>query len=231
MKLNFAVIFTLILLSLMIGAGVVSAAVGYRLGREALKGITQPDTRPTSNMARRNTNASGTQHVVILKEADILADVKARMEGKVTPEAEPQNNQPAATPESSDSSSNPEGNSTTKAMALLPLSSSDQGVTLEVRSTRRQGAMLVLDVALRNDGLQPVEFLYSFMNVKDDQGQALSASTEGLPSELPPESNTFSGEVRIPSALVGESEKLSLSLTDYPNQQLQLNLAGIPVVQ
>jgi hypothetical protein len=227
MKLNFAVIFTLILLSLMIGAGVVSAAVGYRLGREALKGITQPDTRPTSNMARRNTNTSGSQHLVILKEADILADVKARMEGKVTPEAEPQSDQPAATPESSDSSSNP----TPKVMAILPLSSSDQGVTLEVRSTRRQGAMLVLDVALRNDGLQPVEFLYSFINVKDDQGQALSASTEGLPSELPPGSNTFSGEVRIPSALVGESEKLSLSLTDYPNQQLQLNLAGIPVVQ
>lgn len=63
----------------MFGAGIVSASWGYALGRTALTGIRQPDSRPFSDLP---TQRSG-QHnsLVILQEEDILEDVKARIEG------------------------------------------------------------------------------------------------------------------------------------------------------
>jgi hypothetical protein len=82
--MNPAVAFTLILLSLMMGAGVVSASWGFTLGRQALTGIRQPDSRPTSGtpVSREgNTNSPG--EVVFAKEADILEQVKARINGGV----------------------------------------------------------------------------------------------------------------------------------------------------
>ena len=50
MRLNSTVVLTLVLLVLMVGAGLTSATWGYKLGREALKGITQPDARPVNNL-------------------------------------------------------------------------------------------------------------------------------------------------------------------------------------
>jgi hypothetical protein len=37
--------------------------------------------------------------------------------------------------------------------------------------------------------------------------------------------------VSIPSALLEDAKQLSLTLTDYPDQKLQLKMSGIPVVQ
>jgi hypothetical protein len=82
---------------------------------------------------------------------------------------------------------------------------------------------------MKNDGSNPVRFLYSFLNVTDDQGRALSAITEGLPGELPANSQEFTGTVSIPTALLEDAKKLSLTLTDYPDQKLQLKMAEIPV--
>ena len=81
MKLNSTVALTLILLSLMVGAGVVSATWGIALGREALKGVTQPDTRPTSNLAKRQGKAARREEFAILREEDIVASAKARING------------------------------------------------------------------------------------------------------------------------------------------------------
>jgi hypothetical protein len=92
MKLNSTVALTFVLLALMFGAGLVSAAWGLVVGREALKGITQPDTRPANNLAQRKGNAPRREDVVILKEEDIIANVKARMNGgaaKPSPAAKP----------------------------------------------------------------------------------------------------------------------------------------------
>ncbi|NET32417.1 MAG: hypothetical protein F6K19_10465 [Cyanothece sp. SIO1E1] len=83
MKLNPAVAFTLILLSLMFGAGIVSAAWGYALGREALRGITQPDSRPSSSLANRGEELPRHEELVIVSEEDLLKNVKARMEGNL----------------------------------------------------------------------------------------------------------------------------------------------------
>lgn len=81
MKLNSTVALTFVLLALMFGAGLVSAAWGLVVGREALKGITQPDTRPANNLSQRRGAAPRREEVTILKEDDIIASVKARMSG------------------------------------------------------------------------------------------------------------------------------------------------------
>ena len=59
----------------------------------------------------------------------------------------------------------------------------------------------------------------------------MSAITEGLPGELPADGQEFSGTVSIPTALLEDSKKLSLTLTDYPDQKLQLKMSEIPVVR
>ena len=83
MRLNPAFAFTLILLSLMFGAGIVSASWGYALGRTALTGVRQPDVRPSSGQVNRGDHALRGASLVILYEEDILKSVKARIEGNL----------------------------------------------------------------------------------------------------------------------------------------------------
>jgi hypothetical protein len=232
MKVNSTLAFTLILLSLMIGAGVVSAAWGYALGREALKGVTQPDSRPIHGAEAPGDRPPQRPELMLLKESDILEGVKARMSGDAR---------------NSDTNREPELQSSTNKAAIevaassspapivssgdFPIMDADQDVTLEVRSARQQAGYLLLDVSLQNSGTQVVQFLYSFMNVTDNQGRAFSANTEGLPGQLPPNGQAFSGTVSIPTALLSDAETLSLTLTDYPDQQLRLQVSNIPVVR
>jgi hypothetical protein len=230
MKLNANVALTLILLTLMFGAGLVSAAWGFALGREALKGITQPDVRPTNNLANRGKGTpTRREEAVFLKEEDVLARVKARISGK-----------DKADDAKAESNGNKELSSTTetesktaiaKPQPGFPIVGQDQGVVFEVGAARQQGGSLLLDVKMRNEGKQTVRFLYSFLNITDDRGRPLSATAEGLPGELPPSRETFSGTVSIPTALLGDANNLSLALTDYPDQKLQLAVSEIPIAQ
>lgn len=80
--MNPAVAFTLILLSLMIGGGVVSASWGYTLGRQALTGVRQPESRPTSGTPiNRGSVAVGPAATVFVNEADVIQEVNTRMQG------------------------------------------------------------------------------------------------------------------------------------------------------
>lgn len=81
MRINPAVAYTLILLTLMFGAGVVSSSRGYALGRKALTGVRQPETQPAS-AAAANSDGSGSGHFVPLAEDEILAEVEARIAGQ-----------------------------------------------------------------------------------------------------------------------------------------------------
>ena len=83
MRLNPAFAFTLILLSLMFGAGIVSASWGYALGRTALIGVRQPDARPSSAQTNLVDHPNRGAGLVILYEEDILKSVKARIEGNL----------------------------------------------------------------------------------------------------------------------------------------------------
>ncbi|WP_202925216.1 hypothetical protein [Myxacorys almedinensis] len=94
-RINSTVALTFILLALMFGAGVVSSAWGFAIGREALKGITQPDSRPTNKVNRKNPN--GREALTFFKEDDILMKVKSRMGGGTQPSVSPS---PSSSPQS-----------------------------------------------------------------------------------------------------------------------------------
>jgi hypothetical protein len=223
MKLNSTVVLTLVLLFLMVSAGIISAAWGFTLGREALKGVTQPDIRPNSNLSERKGLLPRREKVMILPEAEILSAVKARMEG----------NSGKVNPDQNSNAGNKslDGQVNNQVQEGLPIVSQDRGVTMEVTSVRRQDSFLLLDISLRNDGARTLRFLYNFLRVTDEQDRTLNATAEGLPGELPPYSETFTGTISIPSALLEKSQKISLKLTDYPDQKVQLQMSDIPVVR
>jgi len=225
---NSTVVLTLILLTLMFGAGVTSSVLGFTTGREALKGTTQPDVRPSNyaGTGKQGTVASKEQ-VSILKETDILKTVKARIEGR-----DPDKTTDRANTKTDKTSSKPataKKPAEQKASAKFPLNSRDGGITLEVSAASQRGNSMLLDVSMKNEGSQSVRFLYSFLNVTDDRGRALSATAEDLPAELPSNGQVYYGTVSIPTALLENAKAVSLTLTDYPGQKLQLQIAGIPV--
>lgn len=220
MKLNSTVALTLLLLVSMVVAGLVSASWGSSLGREALKGITQPDTRPTNNKAGSQSGGARREELAVLTEADIIANVKARMSGGTVKDATPS---AAASPKAAATAG--------AAKSQLPMSATSQDVVLEVKSARKQGESVVLAVSLQNNGRQPVRFVYDALNVTDEQGRSLKASTDGLPAELPASSSAFPGTISIPANLLDGVQKISLSLPDYPDKRLQLQVSNIPLVQ
>lgn len=81
MGISPAVAFTTILLALMIGAGIVSASWGYALGRQALMGVRQPDTRPASSAASNQTSPNTGPGSTLVDEQDIINNVTSRMSG------------------------------------------------------------------------------------------------------------------------------------------------------
>ncbi|MFM9265374.1 hypothetical protein [Tychonema sp. BBK16] len=226
MVLNSTVVLTLILLTLMFGAGVTSSVWGFTLGREALKGTTQPDVRPSSNAGGKQGTPANKDQVSILKEKDILKIVKARIEGRDPEKLATQNAKDKASSKPATAKKPATGQN---ASAKFPMNSRDGGITLEVSAANQRGNSMLLDVSMKNEGSQAVRFLYSFLNVTDNQGRPLSATAEDLPAELPPNGQVFYGTVSIPTALLEDAKELSLTLTDYPGQKLQLQIAGIPV--
>ncbi|MBD2092906.1 hypothetical protein H6F67_23950 [Microcoleus sp. FACHB-1515] len=227
MKVNSTLALTLVLLTAMVGAGVVSAAWGYAVGGEALKGVTQPNGRVGHNLAGRDTPQR--QPIALLKETDILRSVRAQMSGDAEPE--PDRSSSEQNKAAIEVATNPAAEPSAAPTAGFPLMSQTEGVTLAVQSTREENGYLLLNVSLQNSSSKAVQFLYSFMNVTDDQGRAFSANTEGLPGQLPSNSESFTGTVSIPTALLGDAKSLSLTLTDYPNQQLQLQVTNIPIAR
>lgn len=211
----------------MFGAGFVSAAAGFALGRQALKGVRQPEARPTKKPLGHRPGINDSETPILLKEADILAAVlKRTQQGRAPADSftKPPTTEPAAADPSPTPSPSPK-----IASATFPLVSQDKEVKLEVLGARRQGGSLLLDVSLQNESAQPMRFLYSFLDVSDNNGRPLSAIAEGLPGELPPRSDAFKGTVRIPSALLEDAQSVSLMLTNYPNQDLQLKITDIPL--
>lgn len=227
MKLNSTVTLTLVLLILMLGAGYMSAIWGLTIGLEALKGVNQPDARPTNKIKLRKRNSQQQNATVMLKEEDIITNVNARIEGKgkkVKPE------KPQLEKQSSKQSSQVTLVADVESLQPgFPRVHKTQGVTLEVRSARFSGGSLRLKVNFKNEGDKTVRFSSSFLDVADDRGQALSANTEGLPWELPPNGKIFPSTVSISSALLDDVKKVSMTLTDYPEQQLRLQMVDIPV--
>lgn len=234
-RISPTVAFTLILLTLMLGSGVVSAAWGFALGRTALQGVRQPDVRPNSKQVAKTRSNNG-EAIFLIKEAEILKRVKAKIAGQEENKgAQKQSNAGAAPVAQAKPVVQPVSYTSAEdeqtVTANLPRKAEDDGVVMTVASVRQQGETLLMDVSLQNQGDRPVEFLYSFLDVKDDRGQTLIATTEGLPTELVPQSDVYSGVISVPAVVLEGSRQISLALTNYPEQQLALKISGIPVVR
>jgi hypothetical protein len=237
MKINSTVILTFILLLMMIGAGSVSAWFGYTMGSESLEGVTEPNSNPTKKLTRKQGEKQQTE-LVFVKEKDVIVKNYDHIKGKKKPTPPPKEETPAPNPpenkENQEDSANKENDSfisTPSDAPLLasPVQTKDKDVTLEVRNIQQSDGAILLNVSLQNDGRTAVRFLYSFLDVRDDKGSLLSAITDGLPGELPANGEPYSGTIRIPTALLLEAKTISLSLTDYPDQKLQLKLGDLPV--
>lgn len=230
MKINSTVVLTLILLTLMLGAGSVSAFLGFSMGSSALKGVSSPDGRPTSKFASNRNNNAESDRVNLLKEEDIIKAVKARIkDNKTDNKAQKREEEEEITAKKSEAAQKREEVAEEKLEPGFPVVAESEGVTMSVQSVRYSGGDLILRVKMQNQANDTVRFLYSFLDVTDDKGRTLSAITEGLPAELPGKGPTFTGTISIPTALLDDVSSVSLALTDYPAQKLKLQVSDIPV--
>lgn len=223
-----------------------SGVFGYKMGHEALKGVTQPDVSPSKKLTQANGgNEKSDPHPnaqsasLILDEQSLIQDAEAIMKGtrpapKPSPKPEPKVDAEAKLPSPDDEEkeeAEPQAQLVNHSADFNPIKSDDRGVTLAITNAAQEEDNYLLDISLKNEGVQDVQFLYSFLDIRDEQGRSVSGVTDGLPGELPATGEWFSGTIRIPTTLIEETDQLSLSLTDYPDQQLELNLSDIPVVR
>jgi hypothetical protein len=220
MKINATVTFTFVLLFLMLSAGLVSAFSGFSVGREALKGITQPDSRPNKGKAKAASSSDSAQKdgMALMKER-IDSTAKGGSSRGGDKSEEKKEDKPATKPEEKKADN----------LAKFPIANNVQGVAMEVVATRREGDATLLDVTIKNTSSTPVQFRYTFLSVTDNQGRVVNAETIGLPSEIPANSEVFSGSVKLATSNIQDAKSVTVQLSDYPEQKLQLRLADIPI--
>ena len=224
LKLTLILIGTIILM--MLAGGSASAYIGYLMGREALKVVTQPDINSEQSLDKKQPVGGTHKGLKIVTEREILINVYNYIEAKKKGNrfVEQSLNQQLL-----DESTNKSSASDTDKDLAFPIRNRSGDVTLEVSQAHREGNSLTLNVKMKNEGSESRRFLYSFLDVRDDRGRPLSAITEGLPGQLPANGKNFSGKFRIPLVLVDQTRNISLTLTDYPEQNLELKLERIPV--
>ncbi len=232
MKFNATVTFTFVLLFLMLSAGLASAFAGFSVGREALKGITQPDSRPNKGKAKaannNSNNSAQNEGIALMREDDIIKSMKERIDstakgGGKGGKEDKKDEKPVTKPEDKKDDKKNDN------LAKFPIVSNTQGVALEVVSTRREGDATLLDVSLKNTSPNPVQFRYTFLTVTDNQGRMVNAETIGLPSEIPANSEAFSGSIKLATNTLQDAKSVTIQLSDYPEQKLQLRLNDVPI--
>lgn len=223
---------TLAILVAILGAGIGSAVLAYRLGAEAIKGVSSPDVNPSKKFSTSASPSARPQAFKPVNEKQIIKKVEVYIQNQKKKSLDKNELKKADNPESVPKAEKIEATApkTQDLTINFPLKVQDQKMTLEITKASYQGDSLIFDISLKNEGSQTVQFLYSFLEIQDNQGQILSAITEGLPSEIPANGETFKGTVEIPIALIEKNSKLiSLKLTDYPEQKLKLDISNIPI--
>lgn len=225
MKTKSTVILILTLFVMMLAAGSTSAFISYLMGQEALKVVTQPEVK-TDNKLRKKPLTGPHKGLELVDEKKVLVEVYNLINAQEDSESSNEQSQL--------SKSNNLVSHTIEEEEFnydLPIKHSSQGVTLELVDAKTDGSSFLLDLNLKNEGSETIRFLYSFIDVRDEQGRVISAIPEGLPGELPANGQNFRGSLKIPLALLDQSNNLSLTLTDYPDQKLELKLTEIPVAR
>ena len=232
-RLNFGITLWLILalFLMMICAGVGSSYLAYILGQEALKAVTQPEVNTEDPVNQKRPLGGDHKGLKIINEKEILVKVNNRINSHNNQNNKNRSSVSQAKPYNSRVIANYESQSKPVDSKLFPMQDSSQGITLELSNARYQGSSLLLSLNLKNESQQSVRFLYSFLNVRDDRGKPLSAITEGLPGEIPANGKKFQGTLRIPAILLDDTKTISLTLTNYPEQNLELDLKQIPVTR
>ena len=221
----------LVILLMMLGAGGASAYMGYLMGREALKAVTQPDIDSEQTNEKKPVGGSH-KGLKIIEEKTVLINVYDFIHQKQDSSYREQSLiEPDNTPQKPNNLIKPES---------FPLSHHSGGVTMEIAQAKREGNSVTLNVNLKNESNAAVRFLYSFLDVRDEQNRPLSAISllarccaiaDGLPGEIPPNGKIFQGQFMIPIILLDNSQNVSLTLKDYPEQKLKLELTSIPIAQ
>ena len=226
MNVKVTLLLILAVLLMMFGAGGASAYISYLMGREALKVVTQPDTDPESNLDRKKPLGGSHKGLNIVSERTVLVNVYNHIDEK----QKSSSSRKQASTEINNSPKKQKSDNRIES-ARFPLKDRMGGVTMEIYQARVEGNSLMLDVNLKNESSQPVRFLYSFLDVRDENNRPLSAIADGLPGELPPNGQNFTGKFIIPVTLLDNSQKVSLTLEDYPEQKLTLQLNSIPIAR
>lgn len=214
------------LLLLMLIVGSVCGAVGYVFARQSLKGITQPATNPflndSSDLDRRPRQGAD-----FLSEKDLIAKVRSQTSGaNVAKEKQ----KTAPKPKKQTAKSQDQKKEDNAKPKSLPIKVQNQGMNFEVQSVSREDDTLILNVAFQNTSDRTVQFVYTFLDITDDQGQALFSEIRGLPTEFKPKGETFFGTIKILDVPPETVENISLSLNDYPDQTVKLDIQNIPVL-
>lgn len=234
MKFQTTLAFTLLLLIAMVGAGTVSALYGFTLGYDALKGVKQPESNPSQQLihSRKGNDNQGKNEIQLVSERDVIVAVYDKIHAQER-ELKKQKQKPEQEPKSSFVKEPDAQESAAKAAekSPFPLASESEDISLEIVNGRLLGSYWVMDVNLQNNSRESVNFLYNFLEIKDDQGRLLSVETAGLPPEIPANNQSYSGTISIPAVILEDSKTLSLQLQDYPNREISLEISEIPVVR
>ena len=239
MKFQTTLAFTLLLLVAMVGAGTVSALYGFTLGFDALQGVRQPEGNPAQQLVRSRKSESENSDsdlrgMDLISERQVIVAVYDKIYAK---EQSLKKNTAANSPQPNSNfvklPDDPDPNKAngSNAASVFPLSNVASNIQFEVSNARLLGTAWVLDISLRNGSNASVKFLYNFLELKDGQGRTVSGQTAGLPAEIPANNQVYEGQVRIPAIILDDVETLSMSLSDYPNQNITLEIADIPVVR
>ena len=226
MKLKVTLLLIFATLLMMLGAGGASAYIGYLMGREALKVVTQPDTDSEQTIDGKKPLGGSHKGLNIVEEQTILVNVYNRIHQK-----ENSSSSQKQSLRNVDGLKRSEGTNNVIKPDYFPLRDRSGDVTMEISQARIEGNSVILDVNLKNESSEPVRFLYSFLDVRDENNRPLSAIADGLPGELPANGKNFAGKFIIPVTLIDNSQNISLTLQDYPEQKLTLKLESIPVVK
>jgi hypothetical protein len=208
-KRDRALLLTSILLILMLGAGLFSGIVGFTLGHAALKGVTQPDIRPSNKpVDRQNTKTRGLE---VLPEKQLITEAQDVMgiDNKKEPDKFKADDSPAL---------------------VFPIEGKDQGIILNVKSAKPEGNNINIEVTIRNQGSQPVKFNAGVLTITGEKEQSIAASTVGLPQSLAANGKDVAVKVFIAKPALGAMRTVTFRLTDL-ERKLQIEVPDIPVVQ
>lgn len=202
MKINPAYLLIFIWVVGTIGAGIASGLKSYNLADQSIKGVVPPQTDIIKKPGGTYQQTYRKEKVLkFAAEKDILAQVKDYIKAESEQAANIGKQQ------------------------IYQVTS--EGVTLTVDDVSTNQETLVIEVKMRNKGSNPIRFMYSNLEIKDDKGKDISPIVEGLPEKLQPDGKEYLGVVKIPLTLLEDSQKISLSLSNYPDSTVKLKISEI----